>query len=235
MSENSIIWDWLRQVKMARKRPSYDYLFDELRSMPEERSAIIGCAYRDLMRGCNKAVVWQVGSLLIGEPLGDDGFEYFRSWVIWNGLVVYNAVTDGGDDILDCKVDMFNPSCEALGACMEFVPSSEKKLRLLNEGFRSGDWDWQIALKEMERNLPRLWKIYGMQFRAQVDPNDSEKFLDVPGLGVLRVGDRVIHKMGYGEGTIIEILSAETGLAKIRFSAETKPFRITGEYFHRSQ
>jgi hypothetical protein len=233
MSKQISIWEWIHRIRKLHVNPSYDDLLHDLEKMPVEQSGAIACSYRDLMQALDVPAVWQAGSLLVGAPLGDDGFEYFRSWVIWNGVSFYNSVLNKTDDILDCEVAFTNCTFEALGVCMEFLPSSANENPLASKDFGSTGWDWQAALDKIESNLPRLWGIYGGGFKKQVTAIQSSDFLDVPGLGILRVGDRVRHKMGYGEGVIVEIVSSETGLVKIEFVDGVRPFRVAVEYFSR--
>lgn len=235
MKKYPLFWNWLGVVKGANSNPSSDYLFGELKKMPKKSSADIGCAYMDLMAGLDKEVIWQAGSLINGSPLGDDGFEYFRSWIIWNGERFYEAVIGDVNNLLSFGINLSNPAFEALGVCVEFVVYPEGMKSSPFENSRSDAWNWQRALASMKEDLPDLWRIYGNKFNSHLTSSTSDTSLDVPGLGILRIGDRVTHKFGYGAGTIVEILSAETGLARIKFDLETKPFRITAEYFSRNQ
>lgn len=233
MSAGKAIWSWISDVKSKGLEASYESLRGDLEAQPLEQRTAIATAYQSLVDALNTLLLWEAGSLLNGAPLGDDSFEYFRNWLIWSGEHVFATAATTPDSLLECDVDLSSPFFENLGVCAEFLPRQAKSNPLSSGQFRPGAWDWRDSSAEkIAADLPRLWAVYGKSFcwAAENEASSAVSF-EAPGLGLLKIGDRVLHKFGYGEGIIVDVLVPETALAQIQFEAESKPFRLTSQHF----
>lgn len=230
MSEAKIFWSILRDVKKVCEEPSYSCLSDFLKNLPDNVLCNLSEEYTKLLENSNTAIVWEAGSLISGSPLGDDSFEHFRAWLIWNGLSIYYKFLDNPDHIVGCGIDLSHPFIEDLGAFKDLA-NTDGKFQLHPPRFSRNGWDWRVAEENIEKDLPKLWSIYGEIFQLNLPSVVKDKYFEVPGLGTIRVGGKIFHKNGFGEGVILEILSPELHLAKIKFATEVKPFRVTSDFF----
>ncbi len=105
---------------------------------------------------------------LINGGCSDDGFDYFRCWLIGEGRAVYEAAVRDPDTLAD-KTD---PDCDGYGwedllAVARRVYEEQTGGEMPDECMGGGtydppdeDWDFEDAA-EMARRLPKLWAVYG--------------------------------------------------------------------------
>lgn len=201
--------------------------------LPRNQQILVAQEYRRLIGDLNKMQVWEAGSLISGSPLGDDSFEYFRNWILWSGEKVFFTLTSNPDNLLECDVNFSSPFFEGLSVCSTYLSEPNLISPLAAQDFESNDWDWRDSSSaRMAADLPKLWKVYGSNFSWTTvgDVLLADSFY-APGLGCLKVGDRVFHKHGYGEGVIADVLIPDNAIAQIKFSSEIKTYRITSDYF----
>lgn len=103
---------------------------------------------------------------LINGGCSDDGFAYFRSWLISRGGVTYEAAVRDADslaDIVDVPRDEYEFE-DLWGLALEIYkertsvepPSIEQGIRVEPEGRR---WDFNDD-EQVSRRLPRLAELY---------------------------------------------------------------------------
>jgi hypothetical protein len=104
---------------------------------------------------------------LINGGCSDDGFEYFRGWLVSRGQAVFDAAVADPDslvDVVDPEND--NHECEALLylARQTFEEVTGQSMPPGSGNYprepSGGNWDFDDDT-EMARRLPRLWQLYG--------------------------------------------------------------------------
>jgi hypothetical protein len=103
---------------------------------------------------------------LINGGASDDGFYYFRCWLIGMGREVYEAAVANPDSLADAVVPGLDAEAEIYAAAhaawmavtgksdTDFYPARKESAELLGE-----DWDFNDD-SEVRRRLPRLAAIY---------------------------------------------------------------------------
>lgn len=138
--------------------------------------------YVDFHRRADQGDVWAAGVLLNAGHGSDDGFEYFRNWLIGQGQAVYEAALARPDSLADVEVEMLDgrPHAEWESHRSIAVEVFEMKTRanpyeVAAARFpRSNPWtesafDWSAYTNEvMQQKLPRLWSRYG-GFKMEFD------------------------------------------------------------------
>jgi hypothetical protein len=238
---NKSFWEWIKYLKSQgiRSSSSTDEIENLLHTVSEDEKASLRKEYSSLMGDADTLLLWEACSLVSGRPQSDDSFEYFRNWILFGGEEFYLASVATPDSLEElCRKNgrsLESPFFEGLSVLgQELSLSSIPEGPLTQEFFHKREWNWADSSDlQIAEHLPKLWNIWGSSFRweAETDQSDTTASFEAPGLGVIRVGDRVRHKFGLGEGVVVEILVADAALAKIQFPAEEKPFRITSAHF----
>lgn len=233
MKDSQIIWNWIKEAKAAgitvtSSAAAIDALILRL---PQERRAALAAEYWALYGQADQLLLWETCSLLQGSPASDDSFEYFRNWLIWGGAEFFARVIAEPDSLTDiCEhygVDISTPYFEALSTLGTYATTE-------SEQHPSREWNWhESSADRISKDLPKLWARYGRQFSWDPPVVPQASSFEAPGLGTIRVGDRVRHKSGYGEGVVTEVLIADTAIAMVKFADESRPVRITSEHYER--
>jgi hypothetical protein len=237
--KSEIIWPWLEQIK--KEFPVCQMLeIDSIEISGPER-AEIGASYLRVARRLDRAIIYQAGSLICGRKLGDDSFSDFRNWLIWCGLEIVETAITHTDELYERlaakNFSINNPYCENLSELGTWAPQSRKVERPLSlEEFLGESYEEPgepLTAELLEEKLPKLWLEFGKEFGSEQDSGLSGLVgVYIGELGLFRVGDRVFHKNGYGEGEILELLDIN-GLVLIRFGHEEKIFRLDPEFIER--
>jgi hypothetical protein len=242
MTDSSEIWKWIAEAKAAGATlaSTTDSLDTLVRAQPRSRRATIAEGYCALQREADRLIVWEACSLFLGGTASDDSFEYFKNWLIWGGPRFFaDAISkvDALADLCDIHgVDLSSPFFEPLGVLGSYSGASARRgmpnQRLEFGEFAARTWSWMDSSPaKIAADLPRLWSRYAHRFSWDPPALPHVASFDAPGLGVIQVGHRVRHKFGYGEGVITEVLVADTALATIKFADDSRPFRVTSDYF----
>lgn len=230
--KTEIIWPWLAQLK--RREPAWWLLEPDTIDMPESERAELGVSYLRAHYRLDRSIVYLAGSLIHGRALGDDSFSYFRNWLIWCGPAIVETAIKNPDGLHDRLVaediDSSFPICENLGTLGVWAASS----RHVPAGPLQEEECGQPTEALLREKLPKLWAQLGHAFEF-VRPSELPEFSEahIPGIGLLRVGDKVFHKKGYGEGEILRLVGDDGRLAFIRFAHEEMPFWLDPEFIER--
>ena len=122
----------------------------------------------------NRGDIWAAGMLANGGHGSDDGFLYFRNWLISCGKAVYFSVLKNPDCLADLElyldenghpdaefesfgyaaVDAYKSRTNGRNIYDDFPDNLEKDLK---------NWNWQDYDNEqwLTANLPRMWSKYG--------------------------------------------------------------------------
>lgn len=100
---------------------------------------------------------------LINGGCSDDGFDYFRGWLLTQGREVFEAALADPDSLVDV-VDDEEVECEAIlyagyRAYEEVAGAEIQGIRMDYSNLGDG-WDFDDAA-EMRRRYPRLWAKFG--------------------------------------------------------------------------
>jgi Protein of unknown function (DUF4240) len=186
-------------------------------------------AYESKLALANTGPVWAAGVLLNGGHGSDDGFLYFRHWLIGQGRSIYSNALSDPDTLSRAEVlttaDGPHAEWERYGTSADRAYRRKTKRDILAAMNRTAqplqDWDWsEYDDAYMSRNLPQLWSLYGhykVEFDKRVHALVKERQeratkaeVDVPGLGVIKAGVVLEHRT-FGSGTVLSVESFLSG------------------------
>ncbi len=147
----------------------------ELSSLSAEEILAFEQHYRLLHDAANTGDVWAAGVMLNSGHGSDDGFEYFRNWLIAQGRVRYETALRDPDSLANAVVEMTptGPSAEWEGYAYVAPELYRKKTgREVYEVLaatgqyaverKEPNFDWSTYTNEVMANkLPHLWERYG--------------------------------------------------------------------------
>lgn len=130
----------------------------ELADSPAERIAAFAAHFERLHQRSYQNRLWGAAYLINGG-CSDDGFDYFRGWLIGMGREVYDAAINDPDSLADLAAE--DVECEdllyAANAAYEEVTGSELDIDV-NEAVVEDDDDWDFDDNdEMRARYPRLF------------------------------------------------------------------------------
>ena len=174
-------------------------------------------AFAELYDVCFKKLetrrIWGAGLILNAGYCSDDGFEYFRHWIIALGSVAYRAALSDADSLAAYPPRRADGSIEASFEDFRYVADTvyEKKT---GEELVMGDAERAVSeenfseypAEDLSRDFPGLWALHGNDFdtSAGAELDLTVEALDIEGLGLLRVGDILVHKF-FGSGVVVSI------------------------------
>jgi hypothetical protein len=192
--------------------------------------------------------VWAASLLLNGGYSSDDGFEYFRNWLIGQGRSVYEAALANPDSLADVTIRMVGgrPSAEwesfGYAASEAYATKTNTDLyedaasrdlhaeNLLqgssqsNQLFDESEYDAAF----MRKHLPELWAKYG-RYKAEVDgqvqrlsdeleEHAAKAEVEIEGIGLIEAGVVLAHGT-FGKGTVLGVQPFQVGaIVQVRFS-----------------
>lgn len=132
----------------------------------------------------HNGILWAASLLLNGGYSSDDGFEYFRRWLISRGRAVYHLALNDPDTLADESIKIESnghpsASFESFSYVAHDVHEELTETEMLQEepstedGYDQpsyeDDFDWQDYSNDvLQKELPRLWKKYG-RFKMESD------------------------------------------------------------------
>jgi hypothetical protein len=182
----------------------------------------------------------------------DDGFKYFRNWLISRGRKVYDAALKSPDALGRVPVHIGPNGPEAEFESFGYAAAEAYEAVARKDIFDSKEWKQQPKSADAEdfdwrsytdavlaTKLPRLWKKYG-SFKQQADADRAQMHdeyevkegeqVPIDGLGLVSVGASIRHK-NFGVGTIKWMTkcigSAVT--AMVVFADGERPMYISGD------
>lgn len=195
-----------------------------------------------------KGDIWAAGMLVNGGHGTDDGFEFFRNWLIGQGRSVFDRVYANPDALAEIlasiEVDEIDAEWESYGYVASDVYrkliNQELNVLLRSENKTSVPSKIDLASYTDEilaQNFPKLWAKFGAE---KVKFNQTKTLhpftvqsAEVKGLGVISIGDVLIHKK-FGAGKVINIEKYNdanvTGL--ISFSDQDRAISFSPEFAH---
>lgn len=109
--------------------------------------------------------LWAAAYIIVGG-CSDDGFDYFRSWLIAQGEKTFHQAIKNPEILVDVLKDNDYPECEEMGyvAINAYEEKTEKDdfYDLVGElSFPHLELDWQENDKDLAQKFPKLWARFG--------------------------------------------------------------------------
>lgn len=171
MSEQEF-WDHISLTRRKDPEDHAEYLADRLAELPVDEILAFGKIWMDYQTQAYSRELWGAAYLINGGA-SDDGFQYFRDWLILQGQPIYQAALQNPDSLADvvdgmteCEVE-FGPAYEAYTMVSEqedYTEAMSKHFPELPELPKlSARWDFDDE-KLLRQNYPRLAEIYLADF-----------------------------------------------------------------------
>jgi hypothetical protein len=229
----SAFWDFIELCRSRVDEPLDEHeeaLSRIWRGLPQASRSAISQEYKRLLDSLDSQLQWEACSLIAGARCGDDSFLYFRNWVLWQGKGFFEAVFESPDSLATLERDLGSPFIESLSQIWDEVAPADS----VDDTF-SPKWDWKNSSpSSISEHLPKLWQSYGQDFQWDSPPPKSSDEVEIHELGVLRVGDKVLHKHGYGVGRIKDFPVAGRSIAIIQFEDAQRTMDIDSFGFERA-
>jgi hypothetical protein len=161
-------------------------LAGRLAQLPEPHLVAFRSHYDAAVAAADRGDVWAAGRLANGGHATDDGFQYFREWLVAQGREVYERTLAAPDTLADFPfADEPGSRAEWEGLAFEAVRVYEARTgrdfpRLTGSPaarFALPDWDGRdYTHAVLAQRLPRLWARYGAELQAwerQFEPGGS--------------------------------------------------------------
>lgn len=197
-----------------------------------------------LVQRAERGELWAAGTLLNGGHGSDDGFLYFRAWLVSCGKAVYYRALESPDSLAEVDVELDDESGAPDAEFEDFLYLPVDVYEKITGGkdlydvlddqsdmpepvpeWGDGDYESQAWL---QGHLPKLWHLYGafwLRFQSALGGlrvKGISEWFDFPGVGVMKVGDAIYHQT-FGRGVIqgIVVHSQTVAEAYIVFDAAT--------------
>lgn len=127
---------------------------EEILSFEEHLSAIMADSYRNELWGA---------AYLINGGCSDDGFDYFRGWLILQGQNVFETAVKKGDSLADLDQLEDEVECEDIlyvaNSAYESVTGEEIPAVSIELNELGDDWDFDDDA-EMKSRYPKLFAMF---------------------------------------------------------------------------
>lgn len=161
----SDFWRWVLVFKQEGTSCDAEAIGLHLAARPKAERIAIAVQYGEIKDSLNISNVYQVGSIVVGSYLGDDWFEYFRNWLIFQGpdfLADFLSELDDFDSVCQLHdVDGDWPIYEDLSSC---ATGSGLELPAKAPDFSNEAMFEKLPAEDLERLYPKLWQRYGAEF-----------------------------------------------------------------------
>jgi len=231
------LWNWLESCSQVAASPDLKRLENAFAELPATGQIEVSRDFAAAMSALSSPSLWAVGSLLFGQPLGDDSFKDFRRWVALGGRNLTNIALNNPDglwEILEPHAQNDQVFIEALDWLEE--PASRAAVPQATHSIPPYVEHWTTPnVDEMKGLAPLTFKALGDSYRATTTRVEHADHLSVDGLGDLKVGDRVLHRGQFGVGIIRAVRVAETGVVDIEFASGVRTMRLSASFFEKTK
>lgn len=250
--DEATFWVIVDSVKGADDEAAYSRrLARELDALSNDQLVQFYVLYQAAMENANRGDLRAAGVLLNGGHGSDDGFEYFRNWLIAQGSAVYQLAVADPDSLAAVDVPFKDGQPTAEWESAGYVVSNlfrnrtggtleqvAEKLLLKSRLAEASPFDWTDYPDEiLAARVPKLWAKYGQikvrrdrLLAARVKETElrmrTQEF-EIPGLGRVKAGVVIYHK-SYGAGTVLGVDKlGQDFFANISFSGEVHPMSLS--------
>lgn len=225
------LWAWIRKCGDSRKSLFFSCLQKSFDQLSESGRISVCGEYHEALKSLDNQTIWSLGSLIFGQPLGDDSFKDFRRWLIFQGDIVFNSSLNTPDSLHN--EFLLRAGDERI--FVEGIDWLDDLVALIYPVKKVPTSTWETPnVDMMQMLLPLTFDALGTAFTTGITQSAETTEMFVEGLGAFRLGDRVRHKGIFGVGVIREIPLAETGLATIEFEGAVRTMRISPSFFERA-
>jgi hypothetical protein len=247
-------------VEMARgsggESEHAERLAERLKELSADQVLAFAIQFDTLVRAADSGPIWAAGVLLNAGHGSDDGFLYFRRWLIGQGRSTYFAALSDPDMLADAPVLWSDgrPSAEweSYGTDAADVYRAKTQRHLYEDVATripssvpqySDEWHWaDFDDSYMLNSLPRLWARYG-QHKVAADKQTRDYIREreeqaakaeayVGGLGTIKAGIVLVHRR-FGSGTVVGVEPSHSGFhVTIRFQQGVELLQINSFTLH---
>jgi Protein of unknown function (DUF4240) len=147
-----------------------------LRRLPPAEIAAFAVTHDRLLAQSKRIELWGAADLIVNQ-CSEDGFEYFRCWLMSQGRGVYEAALADPDWLADYPGlgDGTDVECEAIWYAAERAHQARTGRQLPEEAYGGlpliGTW-WPLErhAEETSRRYPKLWQRFGERYWATPKP-----------------------------------------------------------------
>jgi hypothetical protein len=188
--------------------------------------------------------IWAAAMSLNGGYCSDNGFLYFRSWLISRGKDVFLAAVNNPNSLANVDIELSedghpSASFEEFGYVGFDVYENKTNGGDLYEDYQDSDipvpddWDWSDFYDDnwLSGNLPKLWNRFG-KFKIESDRMDEENvnlsysYAEIPTIAHIEIGSTIYHRK-HGRGIITHITKLDDSVtATIEFEDEVRPMLL---------
>jgi hypothetical protein len=165
-------WDLIAATKRPSEDEQNDALRDELLKLSPEEVLGFALRYEHLVDAAYRVDLWGAAYTINGG-CSDDGFHYFRCWLVDQGQKVYDAALKNPDSL----ADVVNPDEEYESSGLDhaaqeawlaqtgkseddfYAELDRARKRGSGQDLQGEDWDFDDD-DEVRRRFPRLAAIY---------------------------------------------------------------------------
>lgn len=231
------LWNWLESCSQVAASPDLKRLENAFTELPETDQIEVSRDFVAAISALHGPSLWAVGSLLFGQPLGDDSFKDFRRWVVLGGRNLTDIALSNPDrlsEILDVQAQNDQIFVEAIERLED--PASRVAAPRATHSIRPYVEHWTTPnVDEIKGLVPLTFKALGGGYSATTTQVEHADHLSVDGLGDLKVGDRVLHRGQFGVGIIRAVRVAETGVVDIEFASGVRTMRLSASFFEKTK
>lgn len=252
--DEATYWKIIDSVKGRGDENTHSHrLARELEQLSNEQLVQFYVFYQAALDRANSGDLWAAGALLNGGHVSDDGFEYFRNWLIAQGSSVYRLAVSEPDSLAAIEVELQDGLPTAEWESFGRIPSEvfDKKgvvdtnlyrvaepLLMSATSTKPAVFDGSAYSDEtMAARLPKLWEKYGeIKMRRdqrvaasakEYESRTQRQEIEIPRLGRVKAGVVLYHKK-FGAGTVIGVdADGQHFSATLSFADAVRPMSLT--------
>jgi Protein of unknown function (DUF4240) len=247
--ENGVFWTMIERTSSLDRSQHADSLVDELARMSPKEIVSFDEALQERISSANVGDLWAAATLMNGGHCSDDCWLYFRCWLVSQGQRTYTVALRDPDSLAGLVTSMKSEQrrdfqFEELGYVVtrayekatggKSITRATRKRKELDE---ESAFDWRIYSNEvLAERLPALWAIFGNEKIVEDQKRDARvarllnnvEKVEIPGVGVIKVGSKVIHK-DLGLGTVKGLAGGLVTTAVIAFPDGERSIVLLGD------
>jgi hypothetical protein len=211
-----------------------DYMKDALMSLPREEVESFFFIYQSYLSKLHVNNVYALGCVLSEDDLTDDGFDYFKCWLILQGKKAVTLAIDKPDNLskhLHLVSDLYEHGLECEDFCYFIEDVYEERFGqsiydFVNlDAIESNDEDERdsISYEEAISELPNLTKALGISIPADVKSDEIECTADEFKSSMKGWLDKMCHEDAVS--TIMKLESMDEIRAHLRNARTYKNFK----------
>ena len=250
--DEATFWEIIDRAKGYGGEKAHSHrLARELERLSNDQLVQFYVFYQAALDRANLGDLWAAGVLLNGGHGSDDGFEYFRNWLIAQGSSIFRLAVSAPDSLAVVDVELEDGLPTAEWESFGRIPSEvfdkrggaslyrvAEPLLKTATSVKAPVFEWSAYSDEtMAVRLPKLWAKYGeikvrrdqsvaasaKEYNSRIQRQEFE----IPRLGNVKAGVVLYHK-SFGAGTVIGVnTDGQHFFATISFADAVRPMSLT--------